>query len=86
MIGFDEVKKELRITTDVFDNEIQRLIDEAVEDLARSGITLTSSKMFGRAVVCYARTYFGERDEKDRDLMRLGYETVKARLAVTDGD
>ena len=86
MITFDSVKKSLRIFTNVFDDEIKSLMAEATEDLARSGITNTSTEMYSRAVVCYSRTYFGERDEQERERLRQGYETIKNRLAVTDGD
>jgi hypothetical protein len=84
MVSFDFVKMSLRVRTTAFDDEIQTLMNEAVEDLSRSGIDNTSSEMYGRAVVCYARTYFGEKDESERERLRQGYERIKQRLAVTD--
>lgn len=86
MVSFSFVKKSLRISTKAFDDEIKRLMKEAVEDLARSGVTNTRSEMFGRAVICYVRTNFGERDAAERERLRRGYETIKSRLSVTDGD
>ena len=83
---FAFVKKSLRITTKAFDDEIKTLIKEAVEDLARSGIYNIESVMYGRAVVCYVRTYFGERDSSEREKLRQGYEVIKSRLAVTDDE
>jgi hypothetical protein len=86
MITVDFIKKSLRVTTKAFDDEIQALINEAVEDLARAGVTNSSTEMYRRAVVSYTRTYFGERDESERERLRQGYEVIKQRLAVTDED
>ena len=84
MIMLDFVKKSLRVSSAAFDDELSALIDEADEDLTRAGVENTETKLYKRAVVCYCRTYFGEREERERELMRQGYEIVKRRLAVTD--
>jgi hypothetical protein len=84
MITVDFIKKSLRVSSSAFDDELSALMSEAVEDLARSGIIDTESEMFNRAVVCYCRTYFGDKEEKERELLRKGYEVIKQRLAATD--
>lgn len=65
------VKLALRITTDAFDSELNRLIAECIEEMTGLGITIeteegapTSDQVKG-AIVAYCKWQFGSNDEKD---------------------
>lgn len=66
------VKLALRITTTAFDTEIQRLINECIEELEGLGVIVdvaegipTSDQVQG-AIVAYCKWQFGSNDEADR--------------------
>ena len=70
----DIVKLALRITTTAFDTEIQRLINECLEEMQGLGVVIdldaetgapTSDQVQG-AVVAYCKWQFGSNDEADR--------------------
>jgi hypothetical protein len=83
---FNFIKKTLRISceNDDFDDEIYALIDEAKDDLARSGITNENTPLYRRAVANYALANFGQRDDSDKFVD--AYETVKRRIMVTQNE
>ena len=80
------VKLALRITTDAFDSELNRLIAECIEEMTGLGITIeteedtpTSYQVKG-AIVAYCKWQFGENDDAwrgiyDRKLAQLQYMT-----------
>lgn len=65
------VKLALRITTNAFDTELNRLVAECIEEMTGLGIAIeteegapTSDQVKG-AIVAYCKWQFGENDEKD---------------------
>lgn len=68
------VKLALRIKTTTFDSEIQRLIDEAIEEMTGLGVVIATDEETGTptsdqvqgAIVAYCKWQFGSNDEADR--------------------
>lgn len=82
----DEVKKDLRIFTTAFDDEVDILIKEAQADLNLSGLTSSASidttdSLVGRAVKLYARANFGLGNQ-DSEEQRAVYEKLKSHLSM----
>lgn len=82
------VKKALRVTTNVFDDEIQLLIDAALQDLARAGVmnevlTEGSTPLVQRAVITYVKMNFGLPEDYDR--LKRSYDEQKAQLGTATG-
>ena len=59
------VKMALRVTTNAFDDEIGDLINAALCDMGRAGITNknTDDPLVRRAVITYCRMNFGQPDQ-----------------------
>lgn len=82
----DEVKKDLRLYSTAYDDEVEILISEAQADLNLSGLTSSASVdttdvLVSRAIKLYARAnfgLFGEDVEKDRQQ----YEKIKSHLSM----
>lgn len=81
----EKVKRTLRLTTNVFDADIQDLIDAALGDLGIAGVDYLdeSDPMIIRAVETYCKLYFGEPEEADR--LKRSYDEQKAQLATHTG-
>lgn len=82
------VKKALRVTTNVFDDEIQLLIDAGLQDLARGGVmedvlTENSTPLVQRAVITYVKMNFGLPEDYDR--LKRSYDEQKAQLGTATG-
>ena len=81
-----KAKVALRITTDIFDAEIEDIIMAAYDDLGISGVLAdekASSPLTLRAVVTYARYHFGEPEDPAK--LKASYDEQKAQLRTADG-
>lgn len=85
----EKVKKALRITTNSFDDEIERLIETAIEDLrVNTGAEISVKKEDGEitkahplieiAIITYCRCNFGSPDDYDR--LKKSYDEQKAQI------
>lgn len=80
----EAVKLALRISTDVFDNEINDLIEAAKSDLGIVGVeNAETDPLVKRAVITYCRMYFGQPDDFDR--MKAAYDEQKAQMITATG-
>lgn len=78
-----KVKLSLRVVNDVFDDELETLIDAAVADLAIAGVPQAdlTKPIILHAVTTYVKMHFGEPDEYDR--LKKSYDEQKAQLAMS---
>lgn len=78
----DKVKLALRITTNVFDDELNDLISAAQIDLGIAGVVIPDEidAIVSRAVITYCKLHFGEPDEYDR--IKASYDEQKAQLSM----
>lgn len=80
----NDVKLALRVSADVFDSEINDLIDAAKGDLGIVGVeNAETDPLIKRAIITYCRLYFGEPDDFDR--MKAAYDEQKAQLITATG-
>ncbi len=82
----DKVKLALRITTSVFDAELQGLVDAGTADLQLAGVKTNenvASPLVERAVITYCKANFGEADQYDR--LKASYDEQKAQLMCATG-
>ena len=79
------VKMALRVTTNAFDDEIGDLINAALCDRGRAGITNknTDDPLVRRAVITYCRMNFGQPDDYDR--LKKSYDEQKAQMGMATG-
>lgn len=77
------VKLSLRLTSDVFDNEISMLIDSCTLDLQGAGVSIssTNSALITQAIVFYCKGNFGDGD--DRFIQQ--YEKLRDAIANRKG-
>lgn len=85
MATFDSVKTALRIKTDVFDDEIDELIEAAKQDLGIAGVVVPTSldEICTRAIITYCKMSFGLPDDYDR--LKKSYDEQKAQLVTATG-
>lgn len=77
----EQVKLALRITTGVFDAELNGLISAALDDLALAGVNSWENRdkpLVIRACVTYCKAHFGEPDGYGR--LKAAYDEQKAQL------
>lgn len=80
----EAVKLALRVSTDVFDGEINDLIEAAKSDLGIVGVeNAETDPLVKRAVITYCRMYFGQPDDFDR--MKSAYDEQKAQMITATG-
>lgn len=83
----EAVRKALRIKTDSYDDELERLILAAQLDLGVAGVVLetgsTLDALVTIAVVTYCKMHFGQPDDYDR--LKRSYDEQKAQLATCTG-
>lgn len=80
----EAVKLALRVSTDVFDNEINDLMEAAKSDLGIVGVeNAETDPLVKRAVITYCRMYFGQPDDFDR--MKAAYDEQKAQMITATG-
>ena len=84
---FDMVKMALRITTDVFDDELALLIMAGAKDLGIAGVDMESisneDPLVQRAIITYCKMNFGIPDDYDR--LKASYDEQKAQLSNATG-
>ena len=90
MLDLEELKLELRITTDVFENELTSLIERAVADLGLAGIvsnvlTADYPAIIQQAIVTFCKMNFGEKDPSVYDRLKRSYDEQKAQLMTATG-
>ncbi len=80
-----KVKTALRISTDVFDDELGSLIDAAILDLGVAGVVVPSSidSIVNLAVITYCKMNFGLPEDYDR--LKRSYDEQKAQLSTCTG-
>ena len=82
----DKVKLALRITTSVFDAELEDLIAAGTADLQLAGVKAdenAASPLVERALITYCKANFGEADQYDR--LKASYDEQKAQLMCATG-
>ena len=81
----EAVKLAMRISTSVYDAEIQSLIDAAKADLFRTADIDSDIEeddpLLKRAVITYCRLHFGS--PNDYDKLEMSYREQKAQLATS---
>ena len=78
-----KVKTALRISTDVFDDELGSLIDAAILDLGVAGVVVPASidSIVNLAVITYCKMNFGLPEDYDR--LKRSYDEQKAQLSMS---
>ena len=82
----DQVKRALRITSSVFDDELTELIEAGLDDLGVVGVDARENQdkaLISRAVITYCKVHFGEPDQYDR--LKAAYDEQKAQLMIAQG-
>lgn len=81
----NQVKRALRITTDVFDDEIGDMIDAAIADMGIAGVTNDNigDPLVRQAVITYCKCHFGQPDDYDR--LKASYDEQKAQMSMATG-
>ena len=79
----DKVKLALRVSGDIFDMEIQDLIDAAKLDLNISGVVKTDEKdaLIQRAIIVYCKANFGY-DNNEAERFQKSYDMLKQHLSL----
>lgn len=80
-----KVKLALRISTDVYDSEINDLIDAAKLDLGVAGVVVpqTVDALVTKAIITYCKMSFGLPEDYDR--LKRSYDEQKAQLSNATG-
>lgn len=81
----DAVKRALGLTVDIYDDELQDLIDAAYLDLDIAGVTGydVDDALVRQAVKTYVRAHFKSPDDYDR--IAASYEAQKGQLQIATG-
>lgn len=88
MAILDDVKSDLRITTDDpgIVGEVQNLIEAAKADLGLSGVVsekiIETDPLIKRAVIVYCKANFGY-DNPDADRLQKSYDELKKHLSLS---
>ena len=79
------VKTALRITTAVFDEELNMLIEAAKADLGIAGVVLPAEldQICKTAIITYCKMRFGDPENYDR--LKASYDEQKAQLGMATG-
>ena len=85
MAILDDARKALRITSEAYDSEINRLIAAGQGDLGIAGVVLPSplDELCETAVLTYVRMRFGSPPDYDR--LKASYDEQKAQLQTATG-
>lgn len=83
---FESVKRALRVSHDLLDDEIRDLIDAARMDLVQSGVSSDKAgseddPLIKRAVITYCKAHFGL-SQVDSEKYQKSYEMLKNHLAL----
>ena len=81
----DKVKTALRISTDVYDDELTDLIAAAALDLGIAGVVISeeTDEIIQRAIITYCKMAFGL--PEDYDKLKRSYDEQKAQLSNATG-
>lgn len=82
----NKAKLALRVTTDVFDSEIEDIIQAGYADLETRGVLMSEKAedpLVVRALMTYVRMHFGEPENPER--LKQSYWEQKAALMSTSG-
>ena len=81
----DKVKRTLRITSDMWDEDLNDLIDAGLKDLGIAGVanTETADPLVIRAVETYCKLHFGEPENPDK--LKASYDEQKAQMSTATG-
>lgn len=79
----EKVKKALRVTTSVYDDEITMLINAAGLDMGIAGIESVDDDICTLAVILFCKIHFGVNDEADR--IKIAYDEIKKQLSMATG-
>jgi len=81
----EKVKQALRITSNVFDDELNNLISAAQLDLGIAGVIVPEEidALVTTAIITYCKMRFGAAVEYDR--LKLSYDEQKAQLSMATG-
>lgn len=85
MVGLNDVKTALRITTDEFDTELSDLMNASLLDLQIAGVVIpqTNDDLINIAVITYVKMRFGNPDNYDK--LKASYDEQKAQLSMSTG-
>jgi len=80
----EKIKKSLRITSSVFDDEITDLIDAALAELRLSGVLNLeeTDPLIARAVTIYCKAHFGL-DNPESQKYQESFNALKMHLALS---
>lgn len=83
----EKVKLALRISSDVFDSELQDLIDACALDLGIAGVVVPESvdALITRATITYCKFNFGTPAEVEYERLKKSYDEQKAQLSMATG-
>ena len=78
------VRKSLRLTAHIFDDDISELIEAAKTDLITGGVNLNDENepLVRQAIKFYCRANFQNGDSKERELYGDRYDRLKAQLSA----
>lgn len=81
-----KARKALRLTVDVYDDEIMDLIQAAREDLGIAGVIVRSnSPIMTQAIITYCRLHFSSLADGEFDRLKKSYDEQKAQLSTATG-
>lgn len=83
----EKAKLTLRITTNVFDDEIMDILNAGYLDLTTRGVIIDTTEELSplvlRALMTYVRLQFGEPENPER--LQRSYDEQKGQLMITTG-
>ena len=81
----EKVKLALRISTDVYNSELNDLIEAAKLDLGVAGVVVpqTIDALVSKAIITYCKMSFGLPEDYDR--LKRSYDEQKAQLSNATG-
>lgn len=86
MALIDDIKISLRISSTVYNTEIQNLIDAAKADLQLSGVLaskiIDTDALIKRAITIYVKANFGYMNE-DYEKLQIAYNALKNHLTLS---
>ena len=80
-----QAKKARRISTDAFDEEVERLLNAGLQDLGVAGVTVPEEldDLVSQAAITYFMANFGEPEDYDR--LKASYDEQKAQMSMRSG-
>ena len=80
-----QAKKARRISTDAFDDEVERLLNAGLQDLGVAGVTVPEEldDLVSQAAITYFMANFGEPEDYDR--LKASYDEQKAQMSMKSG-